>query len=853
MKRSLENTVEKIMARLGSLIMILLLFVVSAPINADAKPLAVVQPVTSLTATAASGSQINLKWAYAYPGDISGFYLERSANASSGFQTVATVGATATLYSNTSLASGTTYYYRIRAYSKIGSKYYYSSYSPVASATTQVVDTTAPSVSITSPTSGTSISSAQTVSITASAQDNVGVSKVEFYDGTTLKGTDTTSPFGFAWAVSNADNGNHSLTAKAYDAAGNSKVSSTVTASVNIPTLAPGAFEFSAGSYSVGEGGGKVVVTIRRVGGSDGAVTVDFRTGLITAKNGEDYVGITLTTLSFASGETQKTINVGIIDDAVVEGDETFKVLLSNSTGGATLGTTISSVITIRDNDAAATDTTAPTVAISSPASGTAYASAQTVTISVTAQDNVAVSKVELYDGNILKGTDTTSPYGFSWTVSSADNGSHSLTARAYDAAGNSSTSAAVALSVNIPAAPVGPLPVFPGAEGFGTLTPAGRGGKIIKVTNLNDSGTGSLRAAIDATGARIVVFEVGGTIQLATDLSIRNPYITIAGQTAPSPGIMLKGAGLRVTTHDILVQHLRIRVGDDPNGPTATNRDGFQILGTGAYNVVMDHVSSSWGIDETASTWYPLHDVTISNCIISEGLVNNYLNTAGPGGKGILVGTSSKNVTLIRNLLAHNDERNPRLNGDTVANVVNNVFYNARAYEFSAVGSADGPVLASYVGNVFLRGPNTTANKAISIKSVTPAGTKVYQKDNTYDGGPILVDGTGVSVVTTPPVPVDGLTIVPNAQVEDMVLAGAGARPADRDSVDVRVVNEVQTRTGYIISSQSEVGGWPVLPSTSRALVLPSNPNADDDSDGYTNIEEFLHQMAAQVEGRVI
>jgi hypothetical protein len=124
-------------------------------------------------------------------------------------------------------------------------------------------------------------------------------------------------------------------------------------------------------------------------------------------------------------------------------------------------------------------------------------------------------------------------------------------------------------------------LPVFPGAEGFGTITRAGRGGRIIRVTNLSDRGQGSLREAIDAKGPRVIVFEVGGNINLKSHLKIRNPYVTVAGQTAPQPGITLTGASLSIKTHDVLIQHLRIRVGDRAIGPPPEDRDGIKIQGS--------------------------------------------------------------------------------------------------------------------------------------------------------------------------------------------------------------------------------------------------------------------------------
>jgi hypothetical protein len=151
-------------------------------------------------------------------------------------------------------------------------------------------------------------------------------------------------------------------------------------------------------------------------------------------------------------------------------------------------------------------------------------------------------------------------------------------------------------------------LPVIPNASGYGIETPAGRGGKVYKVTNLNNSGEGSLKACVDASGPRVCVFEVSGTIHMTDDLHVRNPKITIAGQTAPSPGIMLRGGALFIKTSDVLVQHIRVRAGDDKVGADPDNRDALKIdaggLSAPVNNVVVDHCSFSWAIDEIASVY---------------------------------------------------------------------------------------------------------------------------------------------------------------------------------------------------------------------------------------------------------
>lgn len=400
----------------------------------------------------------------------------------------------------------------------------------------------------------------------------------------------------------------------------------------------------------------------------------------------------------------------------------------------------------------------------------------------------------------------------------------------------------------------VSTFPVFPGAQGFGAQTPAGRGGKIIKVTNLNDSGPGSLRAAVDNSEPRIIVFEVGGTIALKKALKIADPFLTLAGQTAPSPGITLKGAGIVVLTHDVLIQHLRIRVGGALEGPKPESRDGLRISGRKgrAGNVVCDHLSISWAVDENVSVINGAGDITISNSIISEALKKS-IHPEDHHSMAILIREDSRNISLLANLLAHNKGRNPRITGGAWVVGVNNVMYNcARNRWFHLdLGRGDKPHLASIVGNVFIDGPNATSYSwPIWVDATCLPGTKVYHHDNRASGR-ILMNNTSFEVeVSSPPVWHSSIRPKPSSTVESWTLSRAGARPADRDEVDWRIVEEVKTRTGTGIASVSKAGDWPNLPRTSRIFKIPPRPHGDDDGDGYTNIEEVLHRMAREVEG---
>ena len=418
-------------------------------------------------------------------------------------------------------------------------------------------------------------------------------------------------------------------------------------------------------------------------------------------------------------------------------------------------------------------------------------------------------------------------------------------------------------------------LPVIPGAAGFGMNTPAGRGGKIIRVTNLNDSGQGSLRACVTASGPRVCIFEVSGTIRLESKLIVSNPYLTVAGQTAPAPGVMLRGFSFVISASNVLVQHLAVRVGDDPNGQTTGSRDSLKINNY-ARDVVVDHCSLSWALDENIETWKHWDNVTISNTIISEALA------ASSDGKavhsyGALIHSESETskISFIGNLFAHNHARNPRSNAGRFV-FVNNVVYNPAAAAVMLF-NADGLTSENSIfGNVFIDGRNTAAalkpirlnGSGASDGNEILAGTRLYLADNlassaTSDPWSIVDNQSTISLISVallsaPPWP-DALKALKGNTVLDHVLKNSGSRPAQRNSVDARVIADVKKGSGQIINCvasdgtsecMKNAGGWPILPNNSRRLDVPSNPNADDDGDGYTNMEEWLHAMSAEVEG---
>ena len=420
-----------------------------------------------------------------------------------------------------------------------------------------------------------------------------------------------------------------------------------------------------------------------------------------------------------------------------------------------------------------------------------------------------------------------------------------------------------------------------PHYQGFGTKTVGGRGGKIYRVTNLKNSGAGSLRAALTASGPRIVVFEVSGTIVLTSSVSVTNPYLTIAGQTAPSPGIAINArCGIRLQTNDVVIQHVRIRRGDYDS---CSDLDNVWVRNN-AYNIVFDHVSLSWGVDGTldfnAASGPEPRDISVLDSIVSETLECSIYGAIDPTrrchSRGMLIaeGTSST-ITLARNYFAHNASRNPSASGGWRLANVNNVIYNyapdtARHGAVAYInGSAktfftDRPNEIVQVGTVAIPGGDTPSNTlAIRIQNLA-AGSSVFLEDNiafamtsptgsgqwsgVWDSGS-LTNQSDFRVNSPPRWYTDAaMRTLPANEVESHVIANAGARPRDRDPVDARVIRDLQNRTGRIIDSQEEVGGMPVLAQRTRRLTIPSGPN-DVVAAGRTRIEVWLESLARELE----
>jgi len=342
---------------------------------------------------------------------------------------------------------------------------------------------------------------------------------------------------------------------------------------------------------------------------------------------------------------------------------------------------------------------------------------------------------------------------------------------------------------------------------------------EVVTVTNLDASGEGSLRWALNRSGARVVVFEVGGVIDLeGASLNVSRPNVFVAGQTAPSPGITVIRGGIHVATDNVILQHLRARPGDELSGPidAITNDDGS--------NVIIDHCTAAWATDEGMSTNSPsAPDVTLTNNLVAECLVDS-IHPKGPHSMGSLVMNNSDNVTLAGNLWAHNVGRHPRLKGGTSAAVVNNVMYDFDRGTNLGGGVSD-ETTASIVGNYYRAGSITDESEPVVGATFTDADgpVRAYVAYNETDPSmPVVDQGAPIESLSERPVWPEGITTKRAGDAYESVLAGVGARPADRTAHDRRILEDVRERTGSPIDSQDEVGGYPELEATTRELSVP-------------------------------
>ena len=368
-------------------------------------------------------------------------------------------------------------------------------------------------------------------------------------------------------------------------------------------------------------------------------------------------------------------------------------------------------------------------------------------------------------------------------------------------------------------------IPAFPGAEGGGMYSFGGRGGKVITVTNLNDRGPGSFREACETGGARIIVFNVSGIIKLESPIIVRAPYVTIAGQTAPGDGVCIAGESFWVNTHDVVVRHMRFRRGETK----VWHRDD-SFGGNPIGNIMIDHCSCTWGLDENISFYRHMYDpsegqyeskdlklptvnVTIQNTISAKAL-DTYNHAFGSTLGG-------ENCAFMRNLWASNSGRNPSVGWNGVFNFVNNVVFN---WVHRSSDGGDYTAMFNMINNYYKPGPATPKDTPVGHRILKPeAGRskldhkvygRVYADGNIMEGYPAITEDNwagGIQIETQPntdgytenmrsnrPFEMPYIRITSAHDAYDFVLKNAGANIPCRDIVDERIVEEVRTGVPY-------------------------------------------------------
>lgn len=431
---------------------------------------------------------------------------------------------------------------------------------------------------------------------------------------------------------------------------------------------------------------------------------------------------------------------------------------------------------------------------------------------------------------------------------------------------------------------PQADIPAFPGAEGGGAYSFGGRGGKVMVVTSLEDRGPGTFREACETGGARIVVFNVAGIIRLKSPVIIRAPYITIAGQTAPGDGVCIAGESVWINTHDVVIRYMRFR-----RGETNVGRRDDAIGGNPVGNIMIDHVSASWGLDENMSMYrhmyndstgtqekkLPTVNITIQNSIFAEAL-DTYNHSFGSTLGG-------ENCTFMRNMWANNAGRNPSIGWNGVFNFVNNVVHN---WMHRSSDGGDYTAMYNFINNYYKPGPVTNTNSNVGHRFLKPEsgrsklkyhvygrayvhgnvmeGNETVTKDN-WAGGVQVEDFANAGehaayMKWNEPLPMPKITIMSAHEAYDYVIKNAGATLPKRDAVDTRIAEQVRTgKVKYkenvklpetqfehrklpldsykmgIITDVSQVGGYP---------EYKGKPYKDSDNDGMPDAWELKHGL---------
>ncbi|MGH6897121.1 MAG: hypothetical protein ACREJ5_11335 [Geminicoccaceae bacterium] len=426
-------------------------------------------------------------------------------------------------------------------------------------------------------------------------------------------------------------------------------------------------------------------------------------------------------------------------------------------------------------------------------------------------------------------------------------------------------------------------LPAFAGAEGFGRDATGWRGGRVIKVTTLEDRGPGSLRACAEGERPRVCVFEVAGTIEVDSTIAVGS-NVYVAGQTAPGDGVQLR---LRDGTerplmvnaaNDVVIRHLRLRPGP-PRRPSG-NVDGIGIFDS--HDVILDHLSVQYATDELLDIGTlrgSSYDITVQDSLLAWGL-DRANHPKGKHSKGALICAMNSRgecgrITLLRNLFAHNRDRNPDVKGTSIGpvEIVNNVFYDPIS-QFGEFYDLYGDLRVNYIGNLALSGPSTRRTEApyaFDIDDFRPfLEVMVYARDNVSarrrersDPDALVAPPDDRAWLVSEPFQPLTVTALPAAAARDVVLANAGATRPARDALDRRAIEDVINRAGRVVDQPAEAGGWPDLrsgpvPPDADGDGMPdeweaaqgTNPRvfdawSDADGNSWPSLEDYLNERA--------
>ena len=394
------------------------------------------------------------------------------------------------------------------------------------------------------------------------------------------------------------------------------------------------------------------------------------------------------------------------------------------------------------------------------------------------------------------------------------------------------------------------------GARAVGANT---RGGavafsKVYHVTTLANTGPGSLRHAIDRSGPRIIVFDVGGIIRLKSDLRIFNPFITIAGQTAPDPGITITGGTMRIRTNDVIVQHVAIRPGPSNDPKVSVKRDAIAVAQCGkcrvqTVDILIDNVSLSWSSDELIGTnGVKLRQITVRNSILSEALAHGG-HPKGSHTAGILIGQGVRGVEVVGNLFASNGFRNPAVNAGAAAVIINNYIYNPHnlAAHINAGPRSKRKTIATVIGNVLEPGPDTRKDVPVldvarNIAIRTPNAT-IYAKNNqtSVPNGRVVRNISRLGLKSRPPLIGANWVTLQTHDVKAWAFSNAGSRPSRRNAIDLRILKGAQDQTGRIIDLPGQVGGLKDVGTARHIARVPQYPFSRSGNRGMLRIEAWL------------